>query len=81
VLSVVESGDADAGIVYATDAAISQQIAVVATADGARHDPITYPLALLQAAPQPEAAQTFVDYLLSDSAQATFQKFGFTPAN
>jgi molybdate transport system substrate-binding protein len=77
VLAAVESGNVDAGIVYATDAAISDQVTVVATAAEDLHDPITYPLAIMSDAASPVAARTFVDYLSSDEAQAVFEDFGF----
>ena len=44
VLSYVETGNADAGIVYATDALTASQVRVVATAPENSHDPIVYPV-------------------------------------
>jgi molybdate transport system substrate-binding protein len=78
VLAAVESGNVDAGIVYATDAAISDQVTVVATADEDLHSPILYPLAIVSEAASPEAARTFVTYLTSDAARAVFEEYGFT---
>jgi molybdate transport system substrate-binding protein len=78
VLAAVESGNVDAGVVYATDAAISNRVTVVAIAAADSHNPITYPLAILDEAASPEAAQTFVEYLSSDAARAVFEDFGFT---
>ncbi|WP_035984695.1 molybdate ABC transporter substrate-binding protein [Leptolyngbya sp. KIOST-1] len=78
VLAAVESGNVDAGVVYATDAAISDRVTVVAIAAADLHKPITYPLAILDDAANPEAAQTFVEYLVSDAARAVFEDFGFT---
>jgi molybdate transport system substrate-binding protein len=78
VLAAVESGNVDAGVVYATDAAISDQVKVVATADAALHSPILYPLAILSNTASPEAARTFVAYLTSDAAKAVFEEYGFT---
>lgn len=78
VLAAVESGNVDAGVVYATDAAISDRVAVVTTADAALHRPILYPLAMLSNAPSPEAARTVVAYLTSDAAKAVFEEYGFT---
>ena len=77
VLAAVESGNVDAGIVYATDAAISDQVTVVATAAEDLHDPITYPLAIMSDTASSAAALTFVDYLSSDEAQTVFEDFGF----
>ncbi|NJL45408.1 MAG: molybdate ABC transporter substrate-binding protein [Leptolyngbyaceae cyanobacterium SM2_3_12] len=78
VLAAVESGNVDAGVVYATDAALSRQVTQVAVAPENLHDPIIYPLAIMNSSPHPEAARTFVDYLSSDAAQAVFKEFGFT---
>jgi molybdate transport system substrate-binding protein len=78
VLAAVESGNVDAGIVYATDAAISDQVTVVATASENLHSPIIYPLAIVSDTTSPDAARTFVDYLASDAAKGVFEDFGFT---
>ncbi|PSN12005.1 molybdate ABC transporter substrate-binding protein [filamentous cyanobacterium CCT1] len=78
VLAAVESGNVDAGVVYATDAAISERVTVVAIAPADLHSPITYPLAILDEAANPDAAQTLVEYLTSDAARAVFEDFGFT---
>ena len=78
VLAAVESGNVDAGVVYATDAAISDQVTVMAIANAALHSPILYPLAILREAASPEAARMFVAYLSSDAAKAVFEEYGFT---
>lgn len=78
VLAAVESGNVDAGVVYATDAAGSDHVKVLATADTALHRPILYPLAILSDAASPEEARTFVAYLASDAAKAVFEAYGFT---
>lgn len=77
VLSYVETGNVDAGIVYATDAKTSQKVKIVATAPKNSHSPIAYPVAILQDSKQPDAAKKFVDFLSSDQAQATFKQAGF----
>jgi molybdate transport system substrate-binding protein len=43
VLTHVETGNADAGIVYATDAKISKKVSVIATAPEDSHSPVLYP--------------------------------------
>jgi molybdate transport system substrate-binding protein len=77
VLAAVESGNVDAGFVYRTDAAISKKVKVAFEVPAADAPAISYPLALLKDAPQPEAARHFIDYLNSGSARATFKQFGF----
>jgi molybdate transport system substrate-binding protein len=79
VLAYVETGNADAGLVYATDARISGKVRVVATAPEATHDPIVYPVAVIAGRPGEEAARRFAQYLGTPAAQAIFQKYGFTP--
>ncbi len=77
VLAVVESGNADAGFVYKTDAAISKKVKVayeVPVADGPK---IVYPAALVKASTQPEEAQKFLAFLASENAAKVFRKFGF----
>lgn len=80
VLTYVETGNADAGIVYGTDALISGKVRVVATAPESTHDPIIYPVAVVKGGHSEEAARQLVDYLGSPAALAVFQKYGFTIA-
>lgn len=75
-LAFVERGECAAGIVYATDAAISDKVDVVATFPADSHKPVIYPFALV-ADGRPEAA-AFLDYLKTSPAAATvFQRNGF----
>jgi molybdate transport system substrate-binding protein len=76
-LAFVERGECSAGIVYATDARLSDKVVMVAAFPDDSHGPIVYPAALLAGA-QP-TAQGFLDYLHSPTAQAIFRKYGFTP--
>lgn len=77
VLAAVESGNADAGIVYATDAKISDRVTQVATAPGDLHSPIIYPIAVLNNSQNPSAARAYAEFLSSAPATAVFQQFGF----
>ena len=77
VLTYVETGNVDAGIVYATDALLSDQVKVVATAPEASHEPIIYPVAVLERTENPEAAKEFVQFLSGDRAQELFEEYGF----
>ncbi len=78
VLTAVASNNVEAGIVYATDAAASDQVMIVATAEAALHDPIIYPLAVVNGTAHEPAAQVFVDYLSGESARQVFVDHGFT---
>jgi molybdate transport system substrate-binding protein len=80
VLTYVETGNADAGLVYSTDAKSSTKVRVIAIAPESAHDPIVYPVAMIKGSRNEEAARKFIDYLANPGAQAIFQKYGFTMA-
>jgi len=79
VVAKVQLGEADAGIVYTSDAIaapdlktveIPLQLNVIAR----------YPIAALADSTNPDLAQAFVDYVFSPESQAVLQKWGFAPA-
>ncbi|KNZ43424.1 molybdate ABC transporter substrate-binding protein [Acetobacterium bakii] len=78
VLTWVETGNVDVGVVYSTDAKVSDAVKVVATAPADSHKPIIYPTAVIKASKNSEAAKSFNDFLSSDAAKAVFVKYGFT---
>jgi molybdate transport system substrate-binding protein len=80
VLEYVETGNADAGIVYATDARITNRVTVVATAPENSHAPVVYPVAVIKTSHDPSAARGFVGFLLGPQARGVFVKFGFVPS-
>jgi len=80
VLSYVETGNVDAGLVYATDAKVSDQVKVVATAPADTHSPIIYPVGVVADSDNAAAAQAFIDFLCSDIATAIFEEYGFARA-
>jgi molybdate transport system substrate-binding protein len=75
-LAAVESGNADAGIVYRTDAAISKRVRVALEVPVAEAPRIVYPAALLATARSP-AARAFFEHLRSPEARAVFERLGF----
>lgn len=77
VLAWVENGEADCGIVYATDAAISQKVTVAAKAPAGTHNPIIYPAAVLKDSKQKEAAAEFLKFVSEPESAKLFQKYGF----
>jgi molybdate transport system substrate-binding protein len=80
VLTYVETGNADAGLVYQTDANTSKKVRVIAIAPPDSHDPILYPVAVLRDSKNKAAARAFVEFLQGPDARAVFQKYGFTAA-
>ncbi|HBT79907.1 MAG TPA: molybdate ABC transporter substrate-binding protein [Selenomonas sp.] len=80
VLSWIEQGEADAGLVYATDAAITDGVKVVAKAPADSHKPIIYPVSVLKDSKQLDLAKDFEQFLLNDTSKALFEKYGFTMA-
>ncbi|HEY9623096.1 MAG TPA: molybdate ABC transporter substrate-binding protein [Crinalium sp.] len=77
VLGTVESGNADAGVVYATDARVSNQVRQVATAPSNLHSPIVYPMAVITASRNQQSARAYAQFLASSQAQAVFRRYGF----
>ncbi|WP_071190462.1 molybdate ABC transporter substrate-binding protein [Trichormus sp. NMC-1] len=77
VLASVESGNADAGLVYKTDAKISNKVKVVVAADEKYHSPIIYPLAVVKRSKNVNAAKEFAQFLFSDEAKIVLKKYGF----
>jgi molybdate transport system substrate-binding protein len=77
-LSYVEQREAEAGIVYGTDARISDRVQEVCSFPPSSHDAIIYPLVLLRGAEKNAAARRFFDYLQSATAAEVFKKYGFT---
>lgn len=80
VLYAVESGEADAGVVYVTDARVSTTIRIAAVAPRRTHTPIIYPVAMLRNSRNPEVARDFVDFLFGDQGRAVFERHGFPAA-
>jgi molybdate transport system substrate-binding protein len=77
VVTKVSAGEADAGIVFVTD--------VKAAGDGADGVEFpadinvinNYPIVVTKQAPNPEAAQAFIDFVAGDAGQAILAKYGF----
>jgi len=80
VLAYVESGNAEAGFVYATDARIDAKVRVVQMIDDAAHEPIAYPLAVIAQSTHPAEARAFASYLFTADAARVFAAQGFTMA-
>jgi molybdate transport system substrate-binding protein len=77
VLTTVETGDVDAGIVYITDAKSSDTVTVVAIADRKLHSPIHYSIAAIESSRSLAGSKQFIEFLQSKPAQNIFKKYGF----
>jgi molybdate transport system substrate-binding protein len=75
-LLLVSRGEAPAGIVYSTDAAVSQGVAVAGVFPADLHDPITYPFAVTRAGDTAEA-RAFMAFLAGPMAAEAFHRRGF----
>ena len=82
VLNQVAAASADAGIVYATDAASkADQVTVVAEVpEGSLEKKVIYPVAVVKATTHEDAAKAFVDFLQTPEAIAVFESYGFVAA-
>lgn len=78
-LSYVEMGEAEAGIVYATDVPTDQGVETAYEFDPALHDEIVYMLVLLKQSEHPAEARQLYDYLQTSAAKALFKRYGFSP--
>ncbi len=76
-LAFVERGEAAAGIVYATDAALSKKVRVAGVFPEDSHPPIVYPVAVV-AANDSAAARDFLRFLESPAALDACRRFGFS---
>jgi molybdate transport system substrate-binding protein len=76
VLAKVQTGEADAGVVYTTDAAMAKQIKTIPIPD--RYNVIAqYPIAVLKESGHLDLATPFVAFITSGPGQAILQKYGF----
>jgi molybdate transport system substrate-binding protein len=78
VLSKVELGEVDAGIVYTSDYVSADQDAVTTVEiEDDINVAAEYPIGTLAESENTETAQSFVDYVLSESGQSILSDYGF----
>ena len=82
VVTKVQLGEADAGIVYVTDVTddVAADISTIEITD-AYNVIATYPIAVTSSADSPDVAQAFIDYVLSDEGQSVLATYGFIPVD
>lgn len=81
VLEYVMKGEADAGLVYLSDAHFAgKAVQVVSTAPEGSHPPIIYPMAVLRDASHPTETAAFFAFLLTKNSQNALSDYGLEPA-
>lgn len=81
VLSWVETGEIDCGIVYETDAKIANNINIITQAPEGSYQRVIYPIAVINYSNNKEEAQKFINYISTDSSMEVFKKYGFSSIN
>ena len=79
VLAYVESGNADAGLVFASDRPLLNSAGVAAVAPPDSHAPIVFFMAGMVASTHPDALREFMVFLQGEEAANIFRRCGFTP--
>lgn len=77
VLTLIERGEAGAGLTYLTDAKVSEGVKILATIDSDTHPPVRYPAALIAGHDTP-LARKYINYLQGEAAGDIFRAQGFT---
>lgn len=77
VLSYVETGNADAGFVYKTDALTSKKVKIALTVGGHVHKAINYPVGIVKASKHQAEAKAFYSYVQTAGASSVFTGYGF----
>jgi molybdate transport system substrate-binding protein len=76
-LALVARGEVAAGITYATDAAVSDAVRIVAEFPSGSHPPVTYEVALVSGRADPVASE-FLDFLTGTAARSVLRRHGFS---
>lgn len=77
VLTIVDSGELETGVVYSSDALALKNGFVIQEFASATHDPIIYPLGIIKETKNKEEAEKFVKYLQNETSKQIFEKYGF----
>lgn len=80
VLLKVALGEADAGLVYRTDALASPELGIIPIPQNSRPE-VIYTIAVLDEAVNSDGANAFLTFLFSDQGQAILHSWGFQPAD
>jgi molybdate transport system substrate-binding protein len=77
VLTYVETGNVDAGLLYRTDAATSASVKMISAAPAGANKPIVYPMAVIKSTKYQKETEKFASFLQSNEAVSVFEKYGF----
>ena len=80
VLSWVETGAVDCGVVYATDAYVGENIKIVCEAPAGSCKQVIYPVGIVKASEHADVAAEFLAYLQTDHTMQKFEGYGFSAA-
>ncbi|WP_342426763.1 molybdate ABC transporter substrate-binding protein [Paenibacillus sp. FSL L8-0158] len=78
VLQYVETGNADVGFVYKTDALTSQKAKIAFAVDPKTYSPVEYPIGIIKGSKHIQEAEDFYAYLQSQESLNIMAKYGFT---
>ncbi|WDM20782.1 molybdate ABC transporter substrate-binding protein [Paenibacillus polymyxa] len=78
VLQYVETGNADVGFVYKTDALTSQKAKIAFEVDSTTYSPVEYPIGIIKGSKHIQEAEDFYAYLQSQESLNIMAKYGFT---
>lgn len=78
VLSWVETGAVDCGVVYATDAYVGEGITIVCEAPAGSCKQVIYPAGIVKSSENAQAAAEFLAYLQTDDTMSLFESYGFS---
>ncbi len=78
-LTYVQTGNADAGFLYQTDAATAEDVASLDIVPADSYPDVVYPAAVVQGGKNDEGAKAMLEFLKSEAAKEIFRRHGFTP--
>jgi molybdate transport system substrate-binding protein len=77
VLTIVDSGEIETGVVYSSDALTLKNGFIIEEFAADTHDPVVYPAAIIKETKNKEEAEKFLEYLKNHSSKEIFEKYGF----
>lgn len=78
VLAYTEAGEVDVGIVYKTDASVSEKVRIACEFPASSHSPIVYPAAVIRGSKHEALARSILQYFKTSEVERVFEKYGFS---